>query len=120
MSHFLKKYAKPIYILYGVFCFLFIIIACFYISPYARTAVIYTQASLENGNSVMTGNEALYDFCSQAGWNFSETYKILFNFNRKLQNVNNFMLSLGVVSLVMFALMMLCANASRKNIIFQI
>ena len=115
MSHFLKKYAKPIYILYGVFCFLFIIIACFYISPYARTAVIYTQASLENGNSVMTGNEALYDFCSQAGWNFSETYKILFNFNRKLQNVNNFMLSLGVVSLVMFALMMLCANASRKK-----
>lgn len=116
MTQFLKKNAKIIYLAFGVFCFLFILIACVYITPYNGTAVVYNEQYL---NGVITGldgpNSELVAFCRAVGYDFDDTFYYMFSFNQSLQTANNMMLTLGVVSLIMFAIMMICANASRKK-----
>ena len=117
MTQFLKKHAKLFYLIFGVFGFLFVVIACFYITPYNNTAVNYNSDILSGKiTSVTSGNEYLALFCSHTkAYVFDSLYQILYSFNKQVQAANNMILTLGVVSLVMLAVMMACANLSRKK-----
>lgn len=116
MTQFLKKNAKLIYILFGVMCAAIVIIACIFITPYNGTAVAYNQDYL---NGVETGlletNSGLFAFTTVAGYNFYDVFYEMFIFNQGLQTVNNTILYTGIISLIMFAAMMICANGSRKK-----
>lgn len=122
MTQFLKKNAKPIYIVYGVLCFIWLIVACVYITPYARTLLQFTQLELDNPGSINMDNPTLLAFCSGIASEgktgielYNDYFLVLFNFNQKLQTVNNMLVTLGVVSLVTFAAMLICSNISRKK-----
>ncbi len=116
MTQFLKKHAKLFYLIFGIFGFAFIIIACFYITPYNNTAVNYNSEVLSGEiQSIQKGNEYLALFCVDTGTSFSGLYQTMFKFNRSLQTANNMILYLGVVSLVMLAIMFVCANVTRKK-----
>lgn len=47
--------------------------------------------------------------------NYNILYRVMFDFNQKLQVTNNSLFYLGMFSLVMLAIMLICANASRKK-----
>ncbi|MDE5715618.1 MAG: hypothetical protein K2I42_05745 [Anaeroplasmataceae bacterium] len=116
MTQFLKKHAKLFYLIFGIFGFAFIILACFYITPYNNTAVNYNSEVLSGEiQSIQKGNEYLALFSIDTDYKFSELYQIMFKFNRSVQTANNMILYLGVVSLVMLAIMFICANVSRKK-----
>lgn len=131
MSQFLKKKSKLIYLLFFIFCFLFVLLACFYITPYSGIFVKFNDKFLQGAiSSVETGNSALVNFCKNTVGNYvastGETfasykpmyeylYNLTYDFNVQLQFVNNSILSLGAVSLVMVAIMFICSNHSRKK-----
>ncbi|MDE6407776.1 MAG: hypothetical protein K2K48_05645 [Anaeroplasmataceae bacterium] len=115
MTRFLKNNAKIIYVIYGVFCFLWILLACIYITPFKDTLVQFTNAVLKNPNEIDYSNYRISDFCSNTNQSYAEYFRVMFDFNQKLQAVNNLMLTLGVVSLVTFAAMLICSNISRKK-----
>ena len=117
MTQFLKKHAKLFYLIFGVFGFLFVVIACFYITPYSDTAVNYNSDILSGKvTSITTGNEYLALFCRHtSAYSFDSLYQILYSFNKQVQAANNMILTLGVVSLVMLAIMAVCANLTRKK-----
>ncbi len=113
MTQFLKKNAKLFYILFAVFSFVFIIIACLFMTNYNRIAVEYTQEFLISGKpTILTG---LNTFCKKTGFDYAELYGLMFDVNANLQAANNMVLYLGVVSLIMVAVMFICANATRKK-----
>lgn len=116
MTQFLKKNAKLIYIIFGVMCALLIVIACVFMTPYNGTAVAYNKDYLQGIEAgLMSTNPGLVAFTIAAGYNFSDVFYYMFVFNRGLQTVNDMILYSGLVSLIMFAAMMICANASRKK-----
>lgn len=115
MTQFLKKNAKLLYLCYGVFCFLWILLACIYMSPYSRTLVQFTSAILDNPGTVDYNNVNLLNFCNSVEVSYADYYQTLFQFNRKLQDANNMLVTLGVVSLVTFAAMLICSNMTRKK-----
>lgn len=113
MTQFLKKNAKLFYILFAVFSFVFILIACFFMTNYNRIAIEYTQDFLITGKpTILTG---LNTFCKKTGFAYADLYGLMFDVNANLQLANNVVLYLGVVSLVMVAIMFICANATRKK-----
>ncbi len=116
MTQFLKNHAKIIYIIFGIFSFFFIVAACFYITQYNNTAVVYDMDVLTGDKQAYSaGNPDLNTFCIETNLGFVDVYQALFQFNRQLQKGNNMYLALGVVSLVMLACMLICSNHSRKK-----
>lgn len=113
MTQFLKKNAKLFYILFAVFSFVFIILSCVFMTTYNRIAVDYTEDFLITGRpTILTG---MSTFCRKTGMQYDVLYGTMFDVNSDLQVANNMMLYLGAVSLVMVAIMLICANASRKK-----
>lgn len=47
--------------------------------------------------------------------NYNILYRVTFDFNQKLQTTNNSIFYLGLFSLLMVAIMLICANASRRK-----
>lgn len=133
MSQFLKKNAKLFYILFLVFCGLFLILACVYITPYNTIAVKFNQKFL-NGqvDAVYTGNNYLENFCKNAEINkvfvssegvvlgsseklFTYMFNLMYDFDQCMQRTNDLILRVGVISAVMVAIMMICSNHSRRK-----
>ena len=131
MSQFLKKNAKLFYILFAVFSFLFVILACVYITPYYTIAVKFNSDFL-SGELQAVASDNLYlntwrkksftYFVGDAGQTFSSgsdffvyMFNMMYDYDQQIQAANNLVLNLGVVSLVMVAIMMICSNHSRKK-----
>lgn len=113
MTQFLKKNAKLIYLIFGVFSFLFIILACLYMTPYNRIAIDYNPDFETTGEvKKLLG---LFTFSAGTKTDYGYLYALMYDTNKSLQLGNNLVLYLGVVSLVMLAVMLICANASRKK-----
>ena len=131
MSQFLKKNAKLFYILFAVFSFLFVILACVYITPYYTIAVKFNSDFLSGElQAVASDNLYLNTWCKKsftyfvgdAGQTFSSgsdffvyMFNMMYDYDQQIQAANNLVLNLGVVSLVMVAIMMICSNHSRKK-----
>lgn len=118
MTQFLKNNAKILYITLGILGFLVVVFACVFITPYTQAAVNYNSDVLNGIRDYTTiKNENLLMFCSDSrvAFKFSEIYPILFQFDRKLQAANNMYLYMGVVTLIMLAIMLICSNMSRKK-----
>lgn len=131
MSQFLKKNAKLFYILFAVFSGLLIILACAYMTPYTTITVKFNQKFLDGLIPAVTAdNPNLNTFCKRAytyfvtdaGQTFSSgtelfqyLYNLMYSVDQQIQRANDLVLYLGIVSLVMVAIMMICANHSRKK-----
>ncbi|MBD5390462.1 hypothetical protein HDR67_00400 [bacterium] len=117
MAQFLKKHAKLFYLIFGVFAFFFIVAACFYITPYNETAVVYNQEFLDGlVTSVKTGNNSLNLFVQATEiCTYDTMFNTLYNFNQELQTANNMYMMVGVISLVMLVVMAICSNLTRKK-----
>lgn len=131
MAQFLKKHAKLLYILLAAFSFVLLLLACVYITPYNDTALNYNLDFL-NGKitDVKDGNSTLVSFVvglNNLGLNAKELlvfgehsgytalYRVVYFFNDALQKTNNGLFYLSLFSLVMVAVMLLCANGSRRK-----
>lgn len=116
MTQFLRKNAKLLYILFAVFAFAFIIIACVFMTPYSDIALDYKK-----GYSV--GDEPYVYFelsqfvvsCGLTMKDYKVIYEVMYQANQALQLANKMVFYLSVVSFVMIAIMLICANASRKK-----
>lgn len=113
MTQFLKKNAKLIYLIFGVFSFLFIILSCIYMTPYNKIAIDY-NADFETTGEVkkLLG---IFNFTAGTKTDYGYLYTLMYDTNKTLQFGNNMVLYLGVVSLAMLGIMLICANASRKK-----
>lgn len=140
MTQFLKKNAKLFYIILFVFSLFILISTAFYITEYSGVSVDY-KTDIITGEEIYIkeGNKDLLSFLSGIkilGSKFDLTYKdyaenltnkrnydapfaisyrCAYEFDLELQKVNNSLLSLGLFSLAMVAVMFICANASRKK-----
>lgn len=133
MSQFLKKNAKLFNIIFLVFGFLFIVLACVFMTPYYQITVKFDNDFLTGEiNSLVGANANLNTFCKGtysvfvtdagetfAGGNYRPfydyIYNLMFDCDQMLQAANHMVLSLGIVILVMGAIMMICSNHSRRK-----
>ena len=133
MSQFLKKNAKLFNILFLVFGFLFIVLACVFMTPYYQITVKFDNDFLTGEIPSLVGaNANLNTFCkgtysffvTDGGQTFAGgaykpfydyMYNLMFDCDQLLQAANDMVLSLAVVILVMGAIMMICSNHSRKK-----
>ncbi|MDE6014000.1 MAG: hypothetical protein K2O05_02930 [Anaeroplasmataceae bacterium] len=123
MTQFFRKNAKLLYILFAIFAFAFIIIACIFMTPFYDVAVDYTVEYVFGGKPEATSNSLLQSFfillAARHGFNyetlFKSVYEKMYSATQALQAANRMYVVLSVTSLIMIAIMLICANASRKK-----
>lgn len=113
---FLIKRSKLIHILYGVLCFILLISAVAFMTQYSNIRVLTTLSS--NGVvDLQTSdiNKFFIDFYTANGLGDAkpDMWKI-YNFQQSLNDFNNIILYFGVAALVLFAVLMIAGNQSRK------
>lgn len=113
---FLIKRSKLIHILYGVLCFVLLISSVAFMTQYANIRVL-TSLSTQGELSLQTSgiNKNFIDFYNKNGLDGStaDMWKI-YNFQQSLNDFNNLILYFGIAALVLFAIMMIAGNQSRK------
>ncbi len=113
---FLIKRSKLIHIVYGVICFILLISSVIFMTQYINVRVITTLSTSGNLDLSTEGiNVYFTDFYSlnNLGDPTADMWKI-YNFQQSLNNFNNLILYFGVAALVLFALLMIVGNQSRK------
>lgn len=113
---FLINRSKLIHIIYGVICFVLLLSAIVFMTQYVHVRVLTTVSTtgvveLSSGNL----NKNFIDFYSlnNLGDPTADMWKI-YNFKQDLNNFNNLILYFGVTALVLFLVLMIVGNQSRK------
>ncbi len=113
---FLIKRSKLIHILYGVLCFILLISAVAFMTQYSNIRVLTTLSS-DGVVDLQTSdiNKFFIDFYTANGLGDAkpDMWKI-YNFQQSLNDFNNIILYFGVAALVLFAILMIAGNQSRK------
>lgn len=128
---FLTKKSKLIHILFGVICFTLLISAIIYMTQYANIRVIMKQSTdgALSLNGAVKGSSNGEPYFNGEGLNYNITnfWRIhqelgevrdalwtTYEFNQSLNLFNQLIVVFAVISLVLFAIMMIMGNHSRK------
>ncbi len=125
---FLTKKSKLIHIIFGVICFTLLISAILYMTQYGNIRVLMKQStdgvlSLNGAIDTKTGyfkgegaNVNITDFWNnhQELGDVQEAMWTTYHFNKSLNQLNQLIVIFAVISLVLFAIMMIVGNHNRK------
>lgn len=113
---FLIKKSKLIHIIYGVICFVLLLSAIVFMTQYVNVRVLTTITTTGIVEIPQDGlNKNFIDFYNNnnLGDPLPDMWKI-YNFQQSLNDFNNLILYFGVTALVLFAVLMVAGNQSRK------
>lgn len=129
---FLTKKSKLIHIIFGVICFTLLLSAILYMTQYANIRVLTKQSTdgvISLNGSMRTDDTTKEQYFNGDGenvniTNFWRTHKELgdvqekmwltYEYNKSLNQFNQLIVTFAVISLVLFAVMMIVGNQSRK------
>ena len=75
----------------------------------------FTYGSFEPNQTSLESQDEFGIVTIERYSNYKILYRVMFDFNQKLQVTNNSIFYLGMFSLAMLAVMLICANASRRK-----
>ncbi len=129
--NFLTKHSKAFYMTYGILIGAFIILGVFYLTQYANVRVLYTTP---NGgveilsttvDSANRSNQYVFSYFAERASNelqaatglnqdFDAYAMTVYNFQVMLSNLNDLIITFGVISLICFALLLVLSNHNRR------
>lgn len=117
--NFLIKKSKLIHILFGVICFTILISALIYMTQYANIRVFYTISDGQVYIGNVDFNNFIYNFASNNqevfhGGQITSALSTVYTFSRDMSAFNDMIVVFAVLSLVLFAVMMITGNHNRK------
>lgn len=127
--NFLKTKSKLIIIIFGLLSALLLILAIVFMTQYSHVHVAYSvteagEVVIRSDSSITVGSYQL-DNSSLARYldatkdspvteNFATGSKIVYDFQMNMNAFNNYILTVFVVSIIMFAILLIFSNQSRK------
>lgn len=129
--NFLTKHGKAFYYAYGILIGVVIILGVFYASQYYDVRVAYSivdgkpDITSDTADNLNIANNYLYSYFSNGNanglvaatgfsTNFNDYAMTVYDFQKSLSSVNDLIISFGVASLVVFALLLVLSNHNRR------